>query len=127
MATKETNKVSHKNGTNKPNGSVMQKPNTTTAGGNIKVTSCGYMRCRTSEFFPVRFLKNLCGKAAKGLHVVSMRIRPSPKVSSSSSSLGRSKPIVTPADSHRNAAIEDCIEFINSSASFPRSNSVSAI
>ncbi|KAE8729446.1 hypothetical protein F3Y22_tig00003715pilonHSYRG00180 [Hibiscus syriacus] len=127
MATQGTNKVGQEKGTNKPNGSVMQEPNTTMAAGNITVTSCGYMRCRTSEFFPVRFLKNLGGKAAKGLHVVSMRIRPSRKVSSTSSSLGRSKPIVTPADSHRNAAIEDCIKFINSSASLPRSNSVSAI
>ncbi|KAL4332044.1 hypothetical protein GQ457_07G042250 [Hibiscus cannabinus] len=128
MATQGTNKVSQKRGTNKPNGSVMQKSNTTMAAGKVTVTrSCGYMRCRTSEFLPVRFLKHLGGKAAKGLHVVSMRIRPSPKVSSSSSSLGRSKPIVTPADSHRTAAIEDCIEFINSSASLPRSNSVSAI
>ncbi|KAE8666724.1 hypothetical protein F3Y22_tig00112491pilonHSYRG00138 [Hibiscus syriacus] len=112
METQGTNKVSQKKGTNKPNASVMQKSNSTIA---------------AAELFPVRFLKHLGGKAAKGLHVLSMRIRPSPKVSSSSSSLGRSKPIVTPSDSHRNAAIEDCIDFINSSASLPRSNSVSAI
>ncbi|KAJ4705345.1 putative JOSEPHIN-like protein [Melia azedarach] len=46
----------------------------------------------------------------------------SPAVSSS----GRSKPSVIPVDSHRSEAIEDCIEFINSSSSLPRrSNSVS--
>ncbi|KAE8688698.1 hypothetical protein F3Y22_tig00110956pilonHSYRG00036 [Hibiscus syriacus] len=128
MASQGTKKVSQKRGTNKPNGSVMQKSNTIMGAGKVTVTrSCGgYMRFRTSEFLPVRFLKHLGGKAAKGLHVLSMRIRPSPKISSSYSSRGRSKPTVTPADSHRNAAIEDCIDFINSSASLHRSNSVSA-
>ncbi|XVF19909.1 hypothetical protein REPUB_Repub11eG0152000 [Reevesia pubescens] len=120
-----TKGISQKKGNNKAHGSVIQKSNTDTkAVGNKGVTrGCGFIRCKKSEFSPVRFLKHLGGKVAKGLHVVSMRIRPSPKVSSSS---GRSKPFVTPVDSHRNAAIEDCIEFINSSASLPRSNSVSA-
>ncbi|XVF05367.1 hypothetical protein REPUB_Repub05bG0166000 [Reevesia pubescens] len=123
MSTKESNKVNQKKGSNKENGSVIKKPNTRDAGKGGVTRSCGFMRCKRSEFSPVRFLKHLGGKVAKGLHVVSMRIRPSPKVSSSS---GRSKPFVTPVDSHRSAAIEDCIEFINSSASLPRSNSVSA-
>ncbi|XWS53028.1 hypothetical protein CRYUN_Cryun11dG0122800 [Craigia yunnanensis] len=96
MSTKGSNKVSQKKGNNKANGSVIQKSNTRAAGNRGVTRSCGFMRCKRSEFSPV------------------------------SSSSGRSKPLVTPADSHRNAAIEDCIEFINSSASLPRSNSVSA-
>ncbi|XP_022755871.1 josephin-like protein [Durio zibethinus] len=124
MSTKASNKVSQKKGNNKANGSVIQKSTARAAPENRGVTrSCGFMRCKRFKFSPIRFLKHLGGKVAKGLHVVSMRIRPSPKVSSSS---GRSKPFVTPVDTHRNAAIEDCIEFINSSASLPRSNSVSA-
>ena len=123
MSTKASNKVSQKKGNNKENGSVIQKAITRAAGNRGVTRSCGFMRCTRFEFSPVRFLKHLGGKVAKGLHVLSMRIRPSPKVSSSS---GRSKPFATPVDSHRNAAIEDCIEFINSSASLPRSNSVSA-
>ncbi|OMO84269.1 hypothetical protein CCACVL1_10914 [Corchorus capsularis] len=125
MSTKGNNKAGQKTGSNKANVPVVQKSDTKAA-GNKKVTrTCGFMLCRRSEFSPARFLKHLGGKVAKGLHVMSRRIRPFPKVTSSSSS-GRSKPFVTPVDSHRNAAIEDCIEFINSSASLPRSNSVSA-
>ncbi|XWS28718.1 hypothetical protein CRYUN_Cryun25bG0095300 [Craigia yunnanensis] len=123
MPIKGSNKVDQKKGNNKANGSVIQKFNTRAAGNQGVTRSCGFMRWKRSKFSPVRFLKHLGGKVAKGLHELSMRIRPSPKVSSSS---GRSKPFATPVDSHRNAAIEDCIAFINSSASLPRSNSVSA-
>ncbi|MBA0825188.1 hypothetical protein Goarm_021792 [Gossypium armourianum] len=120
MSTKESSKGSQKD---KANGSAMDKYNHT--------KFCGFMRCGRPEFTAVRFLKHLGRKVAKGLHLMSMRIRASshPKVaaSSSTSSSRRSKPFVTPVDSHRSAAIEDCIQFINSSAaSLPRSNSVSA-
>ncbi|XVE79447.1 hypothetical protein DITRI_Ditri14bG0059600 [Diplodiscus trichospermus] len=127
MSTKGRNSTSRKKGNNKANGSVLHMSSPRAAGNRGGTRSCGFVRCKRSDFFPVRFFKHLGGKVAKGLHVVSMRIRPSPKVSSSSSSSsGRSNPFVTPVDSHRNAAIEDCIEFINSSASLPRSKSVSA-
>ncbi|MBA0821590.1 hypothetical protein Goarm_018436 [Gossypium armourianum] len=118
-------KVSQKTGNKATGSTIIHKSNTSAAGnkGVPRSRSYGFMRCKTSKFSPVRFLKHLGGKLARGLHVVSMKIRQSPKVSSSS---GRSKPFVTPIDSHRIAAVEDCIEFINSSASLPRSNSVSA-
>ncbi|TYI18813.1 hypothetical protein ES332_A07G119200v1 [Gossypium tomentosum] len=118
-------KVSQKTGNKATGSTIIHKSNTSAAGnkGVPRSRSYGFMRCKTSKFSPVRFLKHLGGKLARGLHVVSMKIRPSPKVSSSS---GRSKPFLTTVDSHRTAAIEDCIEFINSSASLPRSNSVSA-
>ncbi|KAI9194251.1 hypothetical protein LWI28_004441 [Acer negundo] len=84
--------------------------------------TCGIRLPKKSEFSPVRLLKHLRSKMAKGICSVSLRKRSSPTVSSS----GRSKPSVIPVDSHRTEAIEDCIEFINSSSSLPRSNSVSA-
>ncbi|KAE8711482.1 hypothetical protein F3Y22_tig00110290pilonHSYRG00003 [Hibiscus syriacus] len=117
-------KLSQKKGS-KANGSIIQKSNTGAAGnkGISGSWSCGFMLRKRLKFSPVRFLRHLGGKVSKVLHEVSMKIRPSHKVSSSS---GRSKPFVTTVDAHRTAAIEDCIEFINSSASLPRSNSVSA-
>lgn len=54
------------------------------------------------------------------LRMISPR-RASPKVTSSE----RVKTCVAPLDSHRAEAIDDCIEFINSSSSLPRSNSTS--
>jgi|UniRef100_A0A2N9I6H9 hypothetical protein len=70
-----------------------------------------------------RFLKHLADKVARALQSVTTRRRHSPK----DSSLGTSKPFVAPVDSHRTEAIEDCIEFINSSSSFSRSNSVTIL
>lgn len=87
--------------------------------------TCGIRLPKKPEFSPVRLLKHLRGKMAKGLSSVSLRKRntgTTPAVSSS----GRSKPYVIPVDTHRSEAIEDCIEFINSSSSLPRSNSASA-
>ncbi|KAK9280600.1 hypothetical protein L1049_014294 [Liquidambar formosana] len=80
--------------------------------------SCRFRLPKTSGFSRERFFKHLGNKVAAALCCVPMRRRPSTKVSSS----GRS---ATPVDSHRSKAIEDCIEFINSS-SLQRSNSVAA-
>ncbi|GFZ01627.1 hypothetical protein Acr_15g0002360 [Actinidia rufa] len=57
----------------------------------------------------------------QALHfVVSRRTRrSSPNVCT-----GKSNPSIAPIDSHRAEAINDCIEFINSSSSLQRSNSV---
>ncbi|KAJ0020086.1 hypothetical protein Pint_32580 [Pistacia integerrima] len=85
--------------------------------------SCGIKLPKRSELSPVRFLKHLSSKIAKGLCFSSLWEKHSPTAVSSS---GRSKQSVIPVDSHRTEAIEDCIEFINSSSSLPRSNSVSA-
>lgn len=85
--------------------------------------SCGIRLPKRSELSPVRFLKHLRSKIAKGLCFLSLRKGSSPTAISSS---GRSRQSVIPVDSHRTEAIEDCIEFINSSSSLPRSNSVSA-
>ncbi|CAA7026329.1 unnamed protein product [Microthlaspi erraticum] len=92
-------------------------------------TSCGLRLPRKTEVTAAKLIKHLGCKFAKGLRLVVMRKKrksPPTKVSSSSSS-GRSQPSIIPIrnDSHRAEAIEDCIQFINSSSSFTRSNSTS--
>ncbi|KAB2616498.1 josephin-like protein [Pyrus ussuriensis x Pyrus communis] len=74
-----------------------------------------------SGFLPMRLLKNLADRVAGTLCLgtASVRARPSRKDSSSR----RSMPFMAPVDSHREEAIEDCIEFINSS-SISRSTSM---
>ncbi|KAK9289872.1 hypothetical protein L1049_008033 [Liquidambar formosana] len=85
---------------------------------------CSFRIPKGSEFSPARFLWRLGAKVARALRFVSMRRRSSRKVCSSS--LARSRSYADPIDSHRAEAIEDCIEFLNSSSSLPRSNSVPA-
>ncbi|XP_010558363.1 PREDICTED: uncharacterized protein LOC104827043 [Tarenaya hassleriana] len=76
-----------------------------------------------------RFLGRLSGRVAETLRFISLGERKTTSSSSSSSScssiyLARSKSLAE-SESHRAEAIEDCIEFLNSS-SLSRSNSVSA-
>nr|GLL24329.1 josephin-like protein [Ipomoea trifida]GMC79104.1 josephin-like protein [Ipomoea batatas]GME15425.1 josephin-like protein [Ipomoea batatas] len=79
----------------------------------------------SSEFSPVRFLKHIGANMAR-LVSSSDRKRSSRKVSSSAS-LGRSRSYAERSiDSQRAEAIEDCIEFLNSSSSLHRSSSVSS-
>ncbi|KAF7825561.1 Serine/threonine-protein kinase STY46 [Senna tora] len=70
----------------------------------------------------VSFLLRLGEKmVARAMRVVSKRRRSSGKVSSSSSTLIRSRSISDPtSDSHRAEAVEDCIEFLHSSSSRER-------
>lgn len=98
----------------------------TRVGGNRKRLAgiFSFRLRRGSRFSPVRFLKKLGAKVARVLRCASSKRKSSRKVSSSS--LARSRSYVDPMDSHRAEAIEDCIEFLNSSCSLPRSNSVSS-
>lgn len=87
-------------------------------------TSCKFRIPRKRDLSPLKYLKNLGGKMVGVLRMISpRRRRASPRVTSSSSE--RAKTCVAPLDSHRAEAIDDCIEFINSSSSLPRSNSTS--
>ncbi|VVA90292.1 unnamed protein product [Arabis nemorensis] len=91
-------------------------------------TSCGLRLPRKTEVTAARLIKHLGCKFAKGLRLVVMRKKKrSPPSKGSSCSSGRSQPSIIPIsnDSHRSEAIEDCIQFINSSSSFTRSNSTS--
>ncbi|XWS55553.1 hypothetical protein CRYUN_Cryun09bG0009900 [Craigia yunnanensis] len=76
-----------------------------------------------SLFSPARLLRRLGAKVARALRFVSIRRNSSRMVSSSN--LPRSRSLVESIDSHHAEAIEDCIEFLNSSSSLSRSNSVS--
>ncbi|KAL7173234.1 hypothetical protein ACSBR2_032662 [Camellia fascicularis] len=91
-------------------------------------TSCRFRVPTRSELSsPVKFLKRLGDKVVAAMNFVSRRQRQRRRRSSSnvSSSSGRSNPSIAPLDSHHRAeAISDCIEFINSSSSLQRSNSV---
>ncbi|KAL1193832.1 hypothetical protein V5N11_031959 [Cardamine amara subsp. amara] len=77
-----------------------------------------------------KFIQRIGARVAKTLRLISFRRNPTDKTSSfllsSSSSvyMKRSKS-VNETESHRAEAIEDCIEFLNSSSSLWRSNSVS--
>lgn len=81
----------------------------------------------SDEFSVASFLKNIGTKVASALNFLSNsnRKRSSRKVSSAS--LARSRSYAeTIHDSQRAEAIEDCIEFLNSSSCLHRSSSVSS-
>ncbi|XP_062085143.1 josephin-like protein [Humulus lupulus] len=92
-------------------------------------TSNGFQlpKGKSSFLSPIRLLKHFAGEFARVLCMVSGTRRKSSSSSSSTSrknsSSARSKPFVAPLDSHRMEAIEDCIQFINSSCTLSRSNS----
>ncbi|XP_022748340.1 josephin-like protein [Durio zibethinus] len=77
----------------------------------------------SSRISPARLLRRIGAKFATALRFVSIRQNSSHRVSSSN--LPRSRSLAESIDSHRAEAIEDCIEFLNSSSSLSRSNSVS--
>ncbi|KAI3447764.1 hypothetical protein Pfo_004429 [Paulownia fortunei] len=77
-----------------------------------------------SRFSLGSFFRNIGAKVVGALPLVSTRRRCSGKVSSAS--LARSRSYAETLDSQRAEAIEDCIEFLNSSSSLQRSNSVSS-
>ncbi|CAK9138817.1 unnamed protein product [Ilex paraguariensis] len=102
-----------------------QRSSSKREGGGTKsrfTGNCSTFRLpKRSELSPMKYLKHVGHKMAAALRLVSRRRRGSPKVSSSQ----KAKTCVAPVDSHRAEAIDDCIEFINSSSSLQRSNSVS--
>ncbi|XAR68846.1 hypothetical protein NMG60_11000232 [Bertholletia excelsa] len=75
---------------------------------------------KSSGFSPVVFLRRAGAKLVRTLRFMSARRRCSRRVSSSS--LTRSRSYADTIDSHRAEAVEDCIEFLNSSSSLHRSN-----
>ncbi|VYS53910.1 unnamed protein product [Arabidopsis thaliana] len=91
-------------------------------------TSCGLRLPRKTECTAARLIKDLSCKFVMGLRLVVMRKKKkkrSPPLKKASSS-GISQPSIISVvndNNHRSAAIEDCIQFINSSSSFTRSNS----
>lgn len=119
-------RVSFSPDVNKPTIYLKQGGGTRAKGNRKKVVVAilSFRLPKSSRCSPVRFLKRIGAKVARALQYVSMRKRASKKVSSST--LARSRSLAESIESHRAEAIEDCIEFLNSSASMSRSNSVSA-
>nr|GMD15871.1 josephin-like protein [Ipomoea batatas] len=110
--------------------SVLQKQNSSkraTTDGNTtkaaKCTTCSFNRS-DSPSSAIRYLKLLGGKMVAAFRMMSPKR--SRKVTSSETTAKPPVPAPAPPalDSHRAEAIDDCIQFINSSA-LPRSNSVS--
>lgn len=85
-------------------------------GGNKKrliLKTWAFRLPKVSRFPPSRFLRYIKAKVVKAQHFASCRTRCSRKVSSSC--LTRLRSYVEPVDLHRAEAVEDCIEFMNSS------------
>ncbi|XP_019186485.1 PREDICTED: josephin-like protein [Ipomoea nil] len=82
---------------------------------------------KSSLFMAARFVKNLGAKMSKAVRLMSSSNRKRASCKVSSASLVRTRSYAeTLVDSQRAEAIEDCIEFLNSSSSLPRSSSVSS-
>ncbi|KAJ4830875.1 hypothetical protein Tsubulata_048935 [Turnera subulata] len=103
----------------------LKHPNGTRVAGSRKRVAVifSFRLCRGSKFSPAGLLRRLGAKVARVFHLMSSRRKSSRKVTSAS--LARSRSLAETIDSQRAQAIEDCIEFLNSSSSLQRSNSVS--
>ncbi|KAI3760424.1 hypothetical protein L1987_50819 [Smallanthus sonchifolius] len=82
--------------------------------------TCRFLPQR-SVLSPIRYIKHMGDKMIIVFRFISGRKRASTKVTSSGTP---KQHVVTPIDCRRAEAIDDCIEFINSSSSLRRSNSV---
>lgn len=82
--------------------------------------SCRFRLPKGCELSPKQYIKHLGDKIASVIRFLCIRNSPT-----NGSSSGRAKPLVAPADSHRAEAIDECIDFINSSSSLQRSTSCS--
>ncbi|RZC26258.1 hypothetical protein D0Y65_004767 [Glycine soja] len=103
----------------KPGLSLRQNSNRkSTRNGQVK--SCMFRIPWQSETSPIELVKDLAERVTNALRLIS----PKRSLHRGSSSLTRSKSAGSSVDSHRTAAVEDCIEFIHSS--FSRSNSSTA-
>ncbi|CAI9301074.1 unnamed protein product [Lactuca saligna] len=90
-------------------------------GNGTKVAgSCRFLPER-SELSPIKCIKHLADKMIAVVRFIGARKRSCRKVTSSGTP---KQPTVASIDSQRAEAIDDCIEFINSSSSLTRSNSV---
>lgn len=106
--------------------SILQKQKSSkrvTDGGKTKcMGTCKFRLPKRCESLPIRYLQHIGRKVSIAMRFLFIRKRGSYKEGVSSS--GRGKTFVSPIDSHRAEAIDDCIEFINSSSSLQKSDSV---
>lgn len=88
------------------------------SGNNNFIGKFGFISPRGSGLLPFRLLDQFAEKFVRVICMVSEKRRPAPE----NSKPGTSKPL-SPLDSQRVEAVEDCIKFINSSCTLSRSNS----
>lgn len=130
MSRKASKRVSFSPDVNdKPTMFLKHGGGTRVSGGRKRVIGIWSFRLpKDSGFSAVNFLHRLQAKVVRAIRFISMRRKSSSRKVDVSSSLVRSRSVSDPIidESHRAEAIEDCIEFLNSSSSLPRSNSVSS-
>lgn len=117
MQTIVSNKMSHKGYLNDKRSMSWRQNSNRKSARNRHIRSCTFRIPWQSEFSPIELVKDLAERVTNALRSVSLRR----SLHRDSPSLGRSASAGSSADSHRTAAVEDCIEFIHSS--FSRSNS----
>ncbi|KAM3309246.1 hypothetical protein CQW23_13910 [Capsicum baccatum] len=120
---KTTSKFQKQNSTK----SVHVDGATNDAKSTTSTRSCSFKMPNRSQLSPIKLFKQLGGKMAAVMKVMSSSKRSCRKVTNSSERAAISaKPTAAlNIDSHRAEAIDDCIQFINLSSTLPRSNSVS--
>ncbi|KAK1412768.1 hypothetical protein QVD17_34268 [Tagetes erecta] len=91
-------------------------------GTKVAAGTCRFLPQR-SVLSPVKYIKHMGDKMIIVFRYISGRKIGSTRVTTSSGTT--KQPMISPIDSQRKEAIDDCIEFINSSSSLPRSNSIS--
>ncbi|XP_027941261.1 josephin-like protein [Vigna unguiculata] len=112
-----SNRMSHSGYINEKTGLSLRQNSSRKSTRNGQVKSCMFRIPWQSETSPVELVKDLAERVTNALRLMSSRR----SLHRGSSSLTRSKSAGSSVDSHRTAAVEDCIEFIHSS--FSRSNS----
>ncbi|XP_062013957.1 uncharacterized protein LOC133730365 [Rosa rugosa] len=124
MAKKAMTQMSNKDYVNKKTVLFSRQTSSNRVTQNTRFVDFRFKLSAWSGFLPMRLLKHFADKVAGTLclGMASARAKPSRNDSSSR----RSMPYVTPGDSHREEAIEDCIEFINSSSTFSRATPIAS-
>lgn len=117
ILTGTSNRMSHSGYINEKTGLSLRQNSSRKSTRNGQVKSCMFRIPWQSETSPVELVKDLAERVTNALRLIS----PRKSLHRGSSSLTRSKSAGSSVDSHRTAAVEDCIEFIHSS--FSRSNS----
>ncbi|XP_077237125.1 uncharacterized protein LOC143878769 [Tasmannia lanceolata] len=122
MSGKQTKRVTFSPDiTDTPKRSVKPYTNKRATGNRKRVAGiCNFQVPRKTGFSPLRFLHRLGASVARAISVFTVR-RVSPKAGTNS----RSGSLVPLQDCHQTEAIEDCIEFLNSSCSLRKENSSS--
>ncbi|KAK9940734.1 hypothetical protein M0R45_017377 [Rubus argutus] len=122
MAIRAKTQVNNRDNVNKKTVLYSKQTSGKRAAQNTRFVDFRFKLSTWSGFLPMRLLKHFADKVAGTLCLGMGSVRAKPSRNDSLSS--RSMPYVAPGDSHREDAIEDCIEFINSSSTFSRATPI---